>query len=449
MVKFFQANKHKSRGQVLTKREVLVPTLDHRGHGLIPGQPSIVIPGALANETVTIGVPPGQKQVQADLVSIQHSSPLRRAIDCPYHAQIGLLNACGGCRHRHQHPTDLLAAKKARLTTLIQRQLLLDEVPWQADLRGPDAYRRKVRLAVDARNAQAIKVGFRPVKDKTVLDIAACPALTPKLQPILTALHQAKATWQWLSAVGHIELIEDAQQVWMYLHTVKDVAQSGLADLQSFAASQQVSIVLGGRQVMQLNVANGTELTLDDYPSLPIKLGLSHFMQVNAGINRQLIQQALAWLALEPTDKVIDAFCGAGNFTLPIAQQCQQVLGLEGIDEMVLQVQRNAQQHGLTNISAQVMDLNSTFKMPKSWLKYNKLLLDPSREGAHGLLSNLVHSQFTQLVYVSCNPQSWLRDSQVLLAEGWQLQKLSAVDMFPFTEHLELISLFTRPTRCT
>ena len=171
------------------------------------------------------------------------------------------------------------------------------------------------------------------------------------------------------------------------------------------------------------------------------------FTQVNYEINQQMVARALAALELTRQDRVLDLFCGLGNFTLPLATQAGYVVGIEGDLPLVRHAQENAQFNQLTNVEFHVADLSKDVStQPWSQQKFSKVLLDPSRAGASEILHNFKHWQPERIVYVSCNPSTLARDAGILVNElGYQLVQAGVMDMFPQTAHVESIALFVKP----
>ncbi|WP_413700034.1 23S rRNA (uracil(1939)-C(5))-methyltransferase RlmD [Psychromonas sp. KJ10-10] len=157
-----------------------------------------------------------------------------------------------------------------------------------------------------------------------------------------------------------------------------------------------------------------------------------------------MVKQALTWLALTKQDKVLDLFCGLGNFTLPIAKQVESVVGVEGVQKMVDRATNNASANLITNADFFQADLSAENLSKQPWAKdsYNKVLLDPARAGAFEAMSFIISLKPSHILYVSCDPVTLARDSELLLNKGYQLDKLGLLDMFPQTGHMESMALF-------
>ncbi|MFL7979298.1 23S rRNA (uracil(1939)-C(5))-methyltransferase RlmD, partial [Xanthomonas vasicola] len=170
------------------------------------------------------------------------------------------------------------------------------------------------------------------------------------------------------------------------------------------------------------------------------------FIQVNASLNQKMIAHALALLDAKPDDRVLDLFCGLGNFTLPLARVVREVVGVEGDAGLVARAKDNAQRNGLENAQFYAADLTQD-QRNTPWMRqgFDKLLLDPPRSGALEVLQQLPLKKFERIVYVSCHPGSLARDAGYLVNEqGFTLVSAGAMDMFPHTAHVESIAVFER-----
>ena len=168
------------------------------------------------------------------------------------------------------------------------------------------------------------------------------------------------------------------------------------------------------------------------------------FTQVNAQINRKMINLAIELLALDKQDRVLDLFCGLGNFSLPMATRAAFVMGVEGSEAMVNRAIENTERMGLTNLAFESADLTENSAQGR-WLNvgFTKVLLDPPRSGAIEILATVVALKPQRIVYVSCNPATLARDAACLKENGYKLEAAGVMDMFPQTTHVESIALFT------
>jgi 23S rRNA (uracil1939-C5)-methyltransferase len=163
-------------------------------------------------------------------------------------------------------------------------------------------------------------------------------------------------------------------------------------------------------------------------------------------MNRRMIARALDLLDPQPDERVLDLFCGLGNFTLPVARRAGAVVGIEGEAGLVARARANAAANGITNAEFAAADL-ATDQRGAPWAvrDYDKLLLDPPRSGAAAVLEYLPRKSAKRIVYVSCHPGSLARDAGTLVQQhGFKLKAAGVMDMFPHTAHVESIALFER-----
>jgi 23S rRNA (uracil1939-C5)-methyltransferase len=172
------------------------------------------------------------------------------------------------------------------------------------------------------------------------------------------------------------------------------------------------------------------------------------FVQVNSEINQQMVAQALRLLDLQSTDSVLDLFCGLGNFTLPMAQNCRQVTGIEGDQAMVERARESAASNNINNTDYHVADLTRPdTDFPWMRQRYDKILLDPPRSGALEIVQLIGRFKALRIVYVSCQPSSLVRDAAIICAQGYNMIHLGIMDMFPQTAHVESMAVFERKSQ--
>jgi 23S rRNA (uracil1939-C5)-methyltransferase len=202
-------------------------------------------------------------------------------------------------------------------------------------------------------------------------------------------------------------------------------------------------VIDDGKSLTAMTVGAGLHYSLPH--NVDIHFEPNDFIQINHAVNVKMVEQALKWLTLKPTDKVLDLFCGLGNFTLPIAQQVHSVVGVEGLQVMVNKAKDNAVINKIDNCSFYQADLNTDWSSAP-WHKdcYDKVLLDPARAGAYQAVEQLLELSIPSILYVSCEPASLARDIELLLTHGYKIDKMAIMDMFPQTKHIETMVLLTR-----
>ncbi|MGB2080118.1 MAG: 23S rRNA (uracil(1939)-C(5))-methyltransferase RlmD, partial [Vibrio sp.] len=240
--------------------------------------------------------------------------------------------------------------------------------------------------------------------------------------------------------------VYDGEQVAVLLRHTQALTESAKESLMSFANQNQLALFL---QPAPETIEQITGKPLS-YSETDAKIDFlpTDFIQVNETVNQKMVAQAIEWLEIKPTDSVLDLFCGLGNFSLAIAKKAQSVVGVEGIEAMVLRAQINAKHNGLDNIRFYQANLEES-QTDAAWAKqrFDKVILDPARAGASGVLAQLTEFSPSRLVYISCNPATLARDSQQLAELGYELKQLGMLDMFPQTRHLESMALFVKSNK--
>ena len=424
------------------KQKLLIERLanDGRGIGFVEGR-TWFVSGALAGEQIEARVLGAHgKIVEARVERILTASAERRAEACA-HAKV-----CGGCSLQHMPHSDQLALKQRMLAEQLSRLANLVPQEWAAPLVGPElGYRRRARIAVRWDNkAKRLDVGFRAAASQDIIAIADCPVLVQPLQPILRALPQVLRELNKPQAIGHVELFSGSSSAVLIRHTA-ELSEADVARLQAFCAAHTAQLWLQGvAEPQPLESAQPLSYRLEDY-QLNLAYRPGDFVQVNLPVNDVMVAQALAWLAPQADERVLDLFCGLGNFALPLAQRVRELVAVEGVATMVERAAENALNNGLSNAHFYQADLSKPLAEAR-WAQggFTAALLDPPRDGAFEVVRQVAALGVERLLYVSCNPTTLARDSAELQAQGYRLERAGILDMFPQTAHVEAMALFVR-----
>lgn len=358
-------------------------------------------------------------------------------------------NICGGCAMQHLAPEAQILAKQ---------QVILDNlkhigavVPEQLapPLTGPLwGYRRRARLGVKyVLKKERLLIGFRERRSAYLAELTRCEVLHPFVGENIMALRELVSG---LAARDHIAQIEvavgDAMPALIFRHLTA-LTEADRAQLRDFGRAQACQIWLqsgGPTTVMPLWPDSPAPLTYT-LPEFAIENEFlpTDFVQINGELNRAMVAQAVQWLNPQPQEGVLDLFCGLGNFTLALARFAARVVGVEAEASLIERARRNARRNGITHAAFHVADLTQPFSgQPWYGAGFDKILIDPPRSGALEALRQL--PIVPRLVYVSCNPATLARDAAMLVHEqGYRLQRVGALDMFPHTTHVEAMALFT------
>lgn len=444
MVKFFKPTKtSSSRKKARPSAQVQTVDIDGwdpQGQGVVrSSRPVMFVEGALPGERCEVVETQRQKQVvKARIKRLLSESEGRQTPFC------SLAGECGGCQLQHADAGAALTWRQQAIDIMFMRKLGVQDVPWHAPITsGHPAYRRKARLAVDARDPKDFKLGFRHKAENAVVNVAHCPVLVSQLDALLPELHTLLAELPGRKNIGHVSLLAGDDAVTVSLNLTRKPAEDMRGQLAGFGAQHaiNVQIELDGN-ITQLHTEKSLVCTTE--PGLTLAPFINDFIQVNDSVNRKMVAQAMDWLDVRSDDSVADWFCGLGNFTLSLATRAKQVFAAEGVAEMVQRGERNALSQGIDNIRWSHLDLANPQQVEQAmqW-PVNKVLLDPSREGALKVCEQLAGQQIEKILYVSCNPTTLTRDAQCLLDGGYELDKVGLIEMFPYTHHMEMMALFT------
>lgn len=422
--------------------------LSHEGRGIAHADGrTVFVDGALPGERVSMRVMRRKRRRDEGRVeTVLAASADRVAPPCPH------FGICGGCGLQHLAPADQLAHKGGVLAEQFRHIGGVAPERWLPPLTGPTAgYRRRARLGAKLvpGKGDRVLVGFREKYSPYIADIDSCLVLDPRVGEHLPAL---AALIRGLSIPDRVAQIEVACGDADAGLVLRNLAPLSPADREAIAA-------FGARHGLLMFEQPGNESTVAPIghdetrlhyrlPSAEMELAFAptDFTQVNAAINRQMVPQALELLAPTTDSRVLDLFCGLGNFSLPLARVAAAVIGVEGAEPLVERGRENARRNGIDNVAFHAADLTRT-DVPRPWLAggVDRVLLDPPRSGALEVLPALAGLAPERIVYVSCGPATLARDAGHLVHDhGYRLAAAGVMDMFPHTAHVEAIALFQR-----
>ena len=425
----------------------------------------VFIEGALPGEQVQVSVGRSKNAwEQGTMTALRRESAQRVRHGCPH---FGLhAGACGGCKMQHLHAGAQVAVKQRVLEDNLQHLAKLKPEQLLRPIEGPTwGYRYRARLSVRwVAKKGVVLVGFHERKSRYVADMQVCPVLPAKLSAMLLPLRSLIAGMDQRDRLPQIELAigerQDGQVIALVLRHLEPVSAADADRLREFGAAHGVQWWLQpkGPDTVHLLDEGGPELaySLPEFGiTMPFKP--TDFTQVNHAINTVLVGRALRLLAPQRDERVIDWFCGLGNFTLPIATLAREVLGIEGSETLVQRSRDNAVLNGLADRASfaarNLFELSADdvvgFGAAEKWL------VDPPREGAFALVKALADLHAApreawvppqRIVYVSCNPATLARDAGLLVHQaGYRCVAAGAVNMFPHTAHVESMAVFERP----
>ncbi len=421
--------------------------LSHEGEGVgyaeVQGERrTIFVPGALPGEVVRVELLKKQRQVfSAKLLEIQTESPDRVAPQCPH---FGL---CGGCQLQHLAPAAQMALKEQRLLNqlknigkVIPQQILAPTLAesWQ--------YRRRARLGVRyVEKKGRVLIGFREKNTHKLADLSVCPVLSLPLAELLLPLSELLGKLSLYQQIPQIETLSIDSGNYLIIRHLAPFSSEDLTHLQAFAEKHALALLsqAGGLETVRPlfpEILSPLFYALPEF-SLNFQIDATDFIQVNAQINQKLIARAKDALALSGQERLLDLFCGVGNFTLPLAQQAAFVTGLEGEAGLVARAVANAKRQNFGNVQFFQADLFKPQDL-QAFGHCDAVLLDPPRAGAKEILPALLTLKPKKIVYVSCDPATFARDAGVLQSQDFALKEVGVFDMFPQTSHVETLGVF-------
>ncbi|WP_312436300.1 23S rRNA (uracil(1939)-C(5))-methyltransferase RlmD [Janthinobacterium sp.] len=431
--------------------------MDARGVGHIEnedGSPGkvVFVEGALPGERVSFVTFKKKKNWEAARMTALHrESSLRVTPKCKH------FDYCGGCSMQHLEPSAQVAIKQRVLEDNLWHIGKVRAENIMRPMYGPTwGYRYRARLSVrHVKKKETVLVGFHEKKSAFVADIDSCEILPPHISAMLLPLRALIGSLSIFDQMPQIELAIGEDVTAMVLRIMAPLTADDETKLKAFADEYGVQWWL---QV------KGPETAVPFYPLdkqlhylLPefgVKMPFKpvDFTQVNHHINRVLVSKALRLLEVQSTDRVADLFCGLGNFTLPLATQGSEVVGIEGSTTLTERALENALANGLSEKTS--FSTRNLFEVSTDDLialgKFDRILVDPPRDGAMALCQALVGLAQVRpdmlpkrIVYVSCSPSTLARDAGILVLEaGYRLSKAGVVNMFPHTSHVESMAVF-------
>jgi 23S rRNA (uracil1939-C5)-methyltransferase len=382
---------------------------------------------------------------EAVLEQVLRASADRVPAECPH---FGL---CGGCALQHLAPAAQLAFKQAQLFENLAR--LGDVAPARVlePLTGPVwAYRRRARLGVKLVPKKGrVLVGFRERRAPYVADLHECRVLVPSAGALMDPLAALIAGLSIASRVPQVEVAVADDACALVLRVLDAASTADLELLAGFEREHTVRIYLqpGGVETIR-PLGAAVEPLHYSLPAfgLTIEFEPADFIQVNGALNEAMVTRAVDLLDAGPGHRVLDLFCGLGNFSLPVATRAGQVVGVEGEPGLVERARRNAERNGLANTAFHASNLTADTS-EASWARggYDRVLLDPPRAGAREVLPVVGASGAARVVYISCHPGTLARDAGILVREhAFSLVAAGVMDMFPHTTHVEAMAVFER-----
>ncbi len=427
--------------------EVEVSDLAHdgRGVGRSDGK-AVFVHGALPEETVQARlIDRSRRYDEAVTLEVLNPSVDRVVPECAW------FDHCGGCALQHLSSEAQRRWKHHRLVENLQRLGEVRPARWLEPLAGdPWFYRRRARLSARwVKGKGRVLVGFREPQGRFVADVGHCRILHPRFSHLLEPLSELLGQLSVADRVPQVEIAAGDETGAMVIRHMDPLSTEDLDLLQTWSEKHLIAIYSQSKGPDTIMRLTPDEHQLS-YRLEPFDIELlftpQQFIQVNGEVNVMLIERAIELLDLSGQERVLDLFCGLGNFSLPLARRAGQVVGIEGLADLVASAQANARHNDIDNCEFEVADLTEDVTQ-RTWYRagFDAVLLDPPRSGALEILPLVAACGARRVVYVSCNPATLARDAAELVhRHGFELKVAGIADMFPHTAHVESIALFER-----
>jgi 23S rRNA (uracil1939-C5)-methyltransferase len=452
----------RAAGEAPLEEEAVVSAITHEGEGIVKTGKTAFVAGALPGERIRFRRTKRHRQHDdAQLLEVLEPAAERVQPRCAH------FGVCGGCALQHLAPEAQLAAKQLELRDNFERVARVMPDEWLEPLRGPVwNYRRRARLGAKyvAKKGRVV-VGFRERLSPYVAALDRCEVLAAPADALIEPLSQMLTASSIRERLPQIEVAVADNATALVFRVLESPSPDDLARFRAFEREHGVRIYLqpGGLDSVH-RLAPDTEASQPaESPltyALPafgvtLEFAPTDFIQINRAINEALVARAVELLAVDSSARVLDLFCGLGNFTLPLARRAAHAVGIEGDRELVKRAAANARRNGIANAEFHVADLakslDDTPATAPAWAKeaYSHILLDPPRAGAREMLPTVARLAPKRVLYISCHPGSLARDTGMLVHQfGFRLRAAGVLDMFPHTTHVESLALFEpAPTR--
>lgn len=373
----------------------------------------------------------------AELLRVLQLSPVRQPPPCPYFAE------CGGCPWQHVRYESQLAAKEKNVVDALERIGKLDGFELLPILASPEEYHYRRRVRLHTRDSK--KLGYHRAFSHELIEIDSCLIAEPQVERNIIKARE------WLgklsTVIREIEIVGSDEEEKVVLAGKADGRFIGDDDSACSrfldGHNELMGLILFGRGWRRA-WGRGTIITsMDD--GLKLEIDAEVFTQVNRQGNRRLIRELLRWGEFYDQDRVLELYCGAGNFTFPVAQRSKEVVAIDNAPRAIENAKANSRLNRLKNIRWLRSPVPQAVKQArKKGDRFSKIILDPPRSGAKGLEEDLTSLNADKILYVSCNPPTLARDLAALSKRGYRLSRVQPFDLFPHTFHVETLAEMVR-----
>jgi 23S rRNA (uracil1939-C5)-methyltransferase len=425
-------------------RDLKITSLVHGGRGIgrYDGK-AVFVPLTIPGDQVACRVVKSKKRyVEAELHEIVTPSALRREPPCPF------FGSCGGCQWQHIPYQEQTRWKEKIFSDLVVRNKVIAIENLKPIVPAPDEwnYRNRVQFKCH-HSAQRLTVGFYRQGSHAVVDIDKCRLVSLPIQRTLDRLREELKKSPRPDCVLQADVAcGDDGEVRIMLHVSRQGYKPLRSWLQDFSSRHQFNACLSADRKQTPEIVHGEgDLSVKvDQPEITLRYGPGGFVQVNSAQNRSMVANMLELLALNGTERVLDLFCGMGNFSLPVARRAGRVTGVEDSVSSIAHARLNAESNNIDNVEFLTADAASLMTHSRAEDNLDLIILDPPRTGNYQAARELLKVKPERILYVSCDPATLVRDLIPLVNNGYEVVSSQPFDLFPQTWHIESMTLLER-----
>lgn len=421
---------------------LIIETLVNGGAGLARHDGRVIfIPHSAVGDKVICRTTKNKKHFsEAEIIELVEEGPQRRNSPCP------VAGLCGGCQWQHlTYEAQCYWKEKLFRDTLVHQCSITSEKVLPIVSEGDEWFYRS-RVQLKCQNTKAgFTLGFYRPKSRTVVSTDQCYIIAPSLNQLLKQLKNIFNDSAFADHIPQIDLaIDDHRRCAVTVHyrgrykseLVNFLKQSDLdADLLVQAATKRKLENVKGSGVLQIDVSE---------PTIHLNYSVGSFAQINLEQNRKLVEKVVDLAQLTPGMRIIDLYCGMGNFSLPLAQAGAKVTGIEESSSSIKRAISNADLNKIEQADFICGCAEQEFNKIADRVAIDLLLLDPPRSGAFDVMSTIIENPPARIIYISCDPQTLARDLRILLHSTYRLISSQPFDLFPQTHHCESVTLLER-----
>ena len=381
-----------------------------------------------------------KRYAEAEMIELLEAAPQRRVPPCP------VFGDCGGCQWQHLPYGEQCNWKERIFAETLLRQAKIEASVLRPLVPAPDEWGYRSRVQFKCRQTEGgFVMGFYRRGTHYVIDVASCPIAAPRLNEVLALFRRWLPESSCPQLVPQADMeVDDEGRVRVTVHALGPAGPALAEYLRPLAEQAGISLYMQfGRKETLLQVCG--EEALHILPlgagSLRLAYGAGGFAQINLEQNRQLVREVCSAAALTGREKVLDLFCGMGNFSLPLALQAGEVVGIENYAPAIRQAELNARANGLSHTRFQSRPAEAAIRDVTAAKAFDLVVLDPPRTGAYEVVRELVRLRPPRIIYVSCDPPTLARDLVPLLHGGYEVVSSRPFDLFPQTYHSESVTV--------